>query len=87
MTPYDLYQFILNASGIASGWISAYYLLFVKQNYPDISIPDLSLILVALLGIFGFTPKVLSSFDLGMIFKGSDSRPREESKNSKPVND
>ena len=76
MTPWDAYQFLLNAFGIAAGWIAVYYLFFVKSNYPDISIPDLFIILTALLGILGFIPKVLASFDLGEIFRGEDSRPK-----------
>lgn len=77
MTPYDVYEFIINALGTASGWIAAYYLLFTKNNYPNISIADLFILLTALLGTLGFMPKVLASFDLGWVFKGKDSRSKD----------
>jgi hypothetical protein len=60
------HQRCINFLGSAVGWAAGYYYLFVKLPASGFAfkIEDTILILIALLGIFGFLPNALSKVSL-----------------------
>lgn len=63
---WRFHQRWLNFTGSAVGWAAAYYYIFLKlpQSRYTFKIEDTILILIALLGIFGFLPNALSKVSL-----------------------
>ncbi len=68
-TPHAIYQIILNGLGVAVGWLALAFVLFAKIDWHHLNKFQLDwtsgvALLVALLGISGFLPKILAELKI-----------------------
>lgn len=69
--PYEVFQSIMNGLGVAVGWLGLYYLLFSTKLLDEgLSIINsfgwrhLIILIISLLGLMGYIPKILSALKL-----------------------